>query len=302
MKYYKNTLRIVVFLLFGTLYAQQEPNYSLYRYTMNVLNPAYAGADGSTNLTTNLRSQWVNVDDAPETQSFFFAAPVGKRVGLGVSVVNDQTFIENQTSFSIDFSYALPVYEGTKLFLGLKAVGSKYSIDRTNLANISVFPLDPALNNFDNSFNPNVGVGAYLLNDKYFVSLSVPSLLLNESVNNDDGKITYATEKAHIYLSGGYNFMIGDNTEFRPSALVRYVGGAPLSADITAAFRFMKKFELGAAYRTDQAITGLMMLNLADWVDIGYAYDSSTRSEITGISNGTHELFFRLNFRQATSD
>ncbi len=105
MKYIKNTLRIVVLLLFATVYAQQEPNYSLYRYSMNVINPAYAGADGNTSITANLRSQWINVQDAPETQSFFFATPLGKRVGIGISVVSDQTFIEKQTSYNIDFSY-----------------------------------------------------------------------------------------------------------------------------------------------------------------------------------------------------
>lgn len=295
MKHYKNTLRIVAFLLFGTIYAQQEPNYSLYKYTMNVINPAYAGADGHTSITANLRSQWVGIQGAPETQSFFFATPVGKRVGLGISVVNDKTFIEKQTSINIDFSYELPITENTKLFLGLKAGGSTYDIDRDNLSNFnSIFPTDPALDNIDNSFNPNFGVGAYLLNDKYFVSLSVPSLLKTDSVDND--KVSYATKNAHIYLSGGYNFEISENTEFRPSTLIRYVGGAPLSADITAAFRFMKKFEVGAAYRTDQAISGLFMLSLADWVNLGYAYESSTRNEISDIGDGTHEIYFSLNF------
>ncbi len=302
MKYYKNTLRIVAFLLVGTMYAQQETNYSLYRYTMNVINPAYAGADGNASLTANMRSQWAGVQDAPETQSFFFATPLGKRVGLGISVVSDQTFIEKQTNYNIDFSYMLPMNEKTKLFLGLKAGGGTYDIQSDNLTTYSIFPVDPAIGDIDDGFNPNFGVGAYLLNDKYFVSLSAPSILNTDSVDTDSGKVSYATNSAHIYLSGGYNFKLSENTEFRPSTLIRYVDGSPLSADITAAFRFMEKFELGVAYRTDQAVSGLFMLNLADWVDLGYAYDSSTRSEITGISDGTHEVFFRLNFKQLSLD
>ena len=299
MKYYINTLRIVAFLLVGTMYAQQETNYSLYKYTMNVINPAYAGADGNTSFATNLRSQWAGVQDAPETQSFFFATPLGKRVGLGVSVVSDQTFIEKQTNYSIDFSYMLPMNEKTKLFLGLKAGGGTYDIQEDNLrTSPEVFTVDPAVGDIDNGFNPNFGVGAYLSNDKYFVSLSSPSILSTDSVDKDSGIVSYATNSAHIYLSGGYNFKLSENTEFRPSTLIRYVDGS----DITAAFRFMDKFELGVAYRTDQAVTGLLMLNLADWVDLGYAYDSSTRSEITGISNGTHEIFFRLNFKQISLD
>lgn len=302
MKYYKNTLRIIAFLLVGTMYAQQETNYSLYRYTMNVINPAYAGADGNTSLTANIRSQWAGVQDAPETQTFFFATPLGKRVGLGVSVVSDQTFIENRTNYSIDFSYMLPMNDNTKLFLGLKAGGGTYDIDSNNLTSYSIFPVDPAIGNIDDGFKPNFGVGAYLSNDKYFVSLSSPSILKTDSVDADSGKVSYATNSAHIYLSGGYNFKIGEKTEFRPSTLIRYVNGSPLSADITAAFRFVEKFEIGAAYRTDQAFTGLLMLNLANWVDLGYAYESSTRSEISGISGGTHEIFFRLNFKQISLD
>ena len=302
--YYKNTLRIVALLLFGTMFAQQEPNYSLYRYTMNVINPAYAGADGGTSLMANIRSQWAGVQDAPETQTFFFATPLGKRVGLGVSVVSDQTFIEKQTNYSIDFSYMLPMNESTKLFLGLKAGGGTYDVmsDKLTISN-GFNQIDPAIGDIDDGFNPNFGIGAYLTNDKYFVSLSTPSILNIDGVYADNDRVNYySTSSPHIYLSGGYNFDLSENTEFRPSTLIRYVSGSPLSADITAAFRFMKKFELGVAYRTDQAVSGLMMLNLADWVDLGYAYDSSTRSEISGISDGTHEIFFRLNFKQISLD
>lgn len=298
MKYIKNTLKIVTFLLIGTLYAQQEPNYSLYRYSMNVINPAYAGADGKTSLTGNMRSQWVDVQDSPETQSFFFAAPVGKRVGLGLSVVNDRTFVEKDTKFNVDFSYQVPLSDNTNLFLGLKAGGSTYYVDRAGLSNYEIFPSDPALDNIDTGFRPNVGIGGYLLNEKYFISLSMPSLLLSESINTNDGRVTYSTDKTHIYLSGGYNFTLSESVEFRPYTMIKYVGGSPLSVDINAAFRFFSRFELGAAYRTDEAIIGLVVLDLADWATIGYAYEGSTRSEISGVSQGTHEILFRLNFNK----
>lgn len=301
MKNYKNTLRIVAFLLFGTLYAQQEPNYSLYRYTMNVINPAYAGADSMTSFAANLRSQWINVEGAPETQSFFFATPVNDKIGLGVSIVSDQIFVERQTSVNVDFSYRLQVASATNLFLGLKAGGSSYNIARDNLANIGL-PVDPALNNIDNGFKPNFGFGAYLKHDKYFVSLSVPSILSSERIEETNGRVTQATEEAHVYLSGGYNFDISSNAEFRPSVLMRYVAGSPFSADITAAFRFYKRFEIAAAYRTDEAISGLFLFNLADWLDLGYAYDASTRSEISDVSDGTHEILLRFNFKNKSSN
>ncbi|WP_411766377.1 type IX secretion system membrane protein PorP/SprF [Winogradskyella sp. A3E31] len=295
MKYYKNTIKIVALLLFGSLYAQQEPNYALYRYTMNVINPAYAGADGHSSLTANWRSQWVNVDGAPETQSFFYSQPVGSNVGLGLSIVSDQVFVESTTSFNIDFSYKLTLNEGTNIFLGLKAGGNTYNIDRDRFDNLD-FPDDPALGNIDTGFRPNVGIGGYLVNDKYFISLSIPNFILSERISNDNGRISYATDKAHIYLSGGYNFDLSENTEFRPSTMIRYVNGAPISADITAAFRFIKRFELGALYRTDSAWAGFAMLNLADWMDLGYGYESSSENQISDANDGTHEILVKFTF------
>ena len=297
LKFFKNALKIVAILFFGTLYAQQEPNYTLYRYTMNVINPAYAGADGNTSLTSNIRSQWITVQGAPETQSFFYSQPIGDKIGVGLSLVADQVFVESQTGFNIDFSYKLQVAESANLFLGVKAGGSTYNINRGRLGN-NGFDSDPALNNIDTGFKPNFGAGAYLLHNDYFVSLSVPSILSSERIDEENGRVTQATEEAHVYLSGGYNFRINENTEFRPSTLVRYVSGSPISADITAALRLYNRFEFGAAYRTDQALSGLLMINLADWMDFGYAYESSTRDEISGVSNGTHELLVRFNFKK----
>ena len=295
MKYFINTIKIVVFLLAGTVYSQQETNYALYRYTMNVINPAYAGADGSPSLTLNVRSQWQDVQDAPETQSIFYSAPFGEKVGLGISIVNDEVGIERKTSFFIDFSYKLPISEGTNVFLGLKAGGNTYGLLTNNLRNLGLQD-DPAVANFDSGFKPNVGIGAYLHNEKYFLSLSAPSILSNERINEENGIVTTANDKAHIYLSGGYNFDIGGDTEFRPSVMMRYVSGVPVSVDATAAFRFFNKFEIGAIYRTDKAFGGVAMLNLADWMDLGYGYENSSRDQISNVSDGTHELLIRFNF------
>jgi len=295
MKHYINKLTIVALLLAGSVYAQQNTNYTLYRYTMNVVNPAYAGADGNTHLTANIRSQWEEVQDAPETQSFIFAAPIGDRIGLGATIVSDETFIERETSLFVDFSYRLPVTDNTNVFLGLKAGGSTYNIDQSGLANIGL-PTDPAIGNIDTGFRPNIGIGAYLHNEKYFLSLSSPNLLSSKRVTNDNGVVTSSNNKAHFYLSGGYNLSLGTNTEFKPSVMVRGVSGAPISTDITAAFKFFQKFEVGAIYRTDKALGGLAFIDVADWMAVGYAYESSLRGELNSVNDGTHEILIRFNF------
>ncbi|GGI56030.1 PorP/SprF family type IX secretion system membrane protein [Winogradskyella haliclonae] len=296
MKFYKNILKVVALLLFGTIYAQQEPNYALYRYTMNAINPAYAAADGETSLTSSFRSQWVNVQDAPETQTFFFATPLTEKFGIGLSIINDKVFVENRTSFNVDFSYKLKFSETTDLFLGLKAGASTYNIDEDGFGRFGFNNGDSAIQNIDEGFRPNLGVGAHLFNEKYFVSFSINGLLQGERVNVDDGRVTTSNNNSHWYLSGGYNFDLSDKFEFRPSTMIRYVNGSPLSADFTAAFRYNKRFELAGVYTTDGAWAGTLMFNLADWMDFGYAYGGSSRSDLNDINDGTHEILVRFNF------
>jgi len=282
--------------LFGSIYAQQQPNYALYRYTMNAINPAYAGADGVSRLTANFRSQWVTVEDAPETQTLFFETSLNDKVGLGLSIINDDVFANENTTFVVDFSYKLQLNDNTDIFLGLKGGGSVYNFINSDLANLA-FPTDPAIGNIDNGFRPIVGAGAYLVHDKYFISLSIPSILLNDRIGlNDNGQLTTVNEKTHFFLSGGYNFDMSSDWEFRPSAMVRAVSGSPVSADLTAAFRYNERFEIAPMYRTDGGWAGTMMFGLSDWMDLGYAYEGSSRDVLNDVNDGTHEILVRFTF------
>lgn len=71
-------------------YAQQDPHYTQYMYNMNVINPAYAGSKENLSMGLLYRKQWVNLDGAPSTFTFSGHAPVGKNVGMGLSVISDE--------------------------------------------------------------------------------------------------------------------------------------------------------------------------------------------------------------------
>ena len=102
--------------------AQQDAFFSLYRHHLNIINPAAAGTQEGNYLNMSLRSQWLGIDGAPETQAISYGMPTnGNRVGIGFSLINDQTFIEKQTQFYANFSYRLPLSDHLDLFLGLCA-------------------------------------------------------------------------------------------------------------------------------------------------------------------------------------
>lgn len=285
---------LVLFLLFTgtTIYGQQQNNYTFYRQNMNIVNPAYAGAGGGTTFKGIFRSQWSGVKDAPEAQVFSFGTYAGKRVGLGLSVEHDRTFIEQQTFVTADFSYRLPMNETLDLFLGLKAGGNFYDVNTSGLDTWN-YDVDPSLVALSR-FNPNVGVGFYLKHEDYFVSLSAPKIFETERAREEEGIVTTAADRVHIYLSGGYDFRLNNSLELKPSTMLRYINGAPISIDVTTMLNIQDNFEIGGAYRSDKAISGLAIIKVITWLDFGYAYETSLRSEIQNVSNGTHELFLKF--------
>src|SRR6056297_3359968 len=167
MKININSIVLTAFFLLSTgISAQQDPNYTFYRYNMNLYNPAYAGSSERGELILGLRSQWAGVEGAPESQSAIFGTPLGKNVGIGISILNDRTFIEQQTWLAVDFSYRVRLNGSTDLYLGLKGSANSYDANTQGLVTYGVGQ-DGTLMNLESRFSPNVGAGAYLKGDRY---------------------------------------------------------------------------------------------------------------------------------------
>ncbi|WP_111308289.1 PorP/SprF family type IX secretion system membrane protein [Confluentibacter sediminis] len=294
----KSIYRIVLLLVLVTVTkveAQQDPNYTLYRYNMNLINPAYAGSEGTTNLGINIRSQWANVKGAPETQSFLFGTPIGKNVGLGLSIISDKTFIEKQTSLALDFSYHLKLNDVYDLYFGIKGSFNSYIANANGLVTYGVSQ-DPKLMNLDGRLNPNFGAGLYLKHKDYFLSFSIPKILNSDRLEEENGVATVDASKRHMYLAGGYNVKLSNDIVLKPSALLRYVEESPLSIDLTAILEFNGKIDLGAAYRINESVSGLVIFNLSRTMQIGYAYETSHESSVRSMDNGSHEIMINLKF------
>ncbi len=301
-----NTIFVLAFLtLSGAVFSQQDSNRAFFKQSMNLVNPAFAGSQASFSdskgntaanapeFGINFRSQWAGVDGAPETQSFFFSTPMGKNVGLGVSVVNDRTFIENQTSLAVDFSYQLKLNDNNLIYLGIKAGASSYNANLLGLTTFG-FGSDPSLNNINGGFNPTIGVGALLKGKKYFVSISTPNFLNSERLQDNDGIARLGASRAHFYFAGGFDIALSNSLDIKTAGIARYVEGAPFSIEVNTLFSFNDKIQLGPSYRFNEGIGGLFILKAADWVDIGYSYETGLNSLAAARSMGTHEILLKL--------
>jgi type IX secretion system PorP/SprF family membrane protein len=296
MKKIQNILAIALLLISSVVMAQQESVYTFYRQHMNLVNPAYVGMDSITVVTSTLRKQWTGVPNAPETQAVSFGTTLGKKVGFGVTVISDKTFIEKQTYFSVDFSYKLKMSETADVYFGIKAGGNSYSVNTSGLETYNV-QADPALASIS-TFNPNVGVGAVYREGPMYISLSIPRLLNTKRATNDAGYASVATNSPHIYLSGGYDVPLqGEFSSLilKPSAMLRYVNGAPVSLDLTTMLQIDKTFELGGMYRTDKAYAAIATVLISNRLLFGFAYEMSTQPTLAAARN-TNEILLQFKF------
>jgi type IX secretion system PorP/SprF family membrane protein len=293
MKKFQQIIVVILFFTTSIVMAQQESVFTFYKSQMNLVNPAYVGINNETLWTSSIRNQWSGIEDAPETQTLSYSTSLGKNMGIGASVINDRTFIEKETFVGVDFSYKIQMNTTTDLYLGIKAGGNFYDVNTTGLESYNI-ESDQALSSI-NTFNPNFGIGAVLKEDKWYVSLSIPRLFNTNKAKNQSGIAMSATDRPHVYLSGGYDFVLDPTFVLKPSVMMRYVNGAPVSLDLTTMLQIDTNFEIGGMYRTDKAFAAMSTFRLNNRFVLGYAYEMSTQPTLASARN-TNEIILQVQF------
>jgi len=265
-------------------FAQQDPQFSQNMYNRLFVNPAYAGSSESICAHLLYRNQWVNYDGAPKTGVIGIDGPVANgKVGVGLSILTDKIGFENTLQGKLAGNYKLDVGQG-KLGLGIDLDFMQHQIDGEFRAPDPslVDPSIPKTGVSGTAFD--LGFGAYYNNDKFFAGLSA-SHLLESSVNLDNFSKVY---KRHIYGMVGYNFEVSPTVVLKPMVFVKSVSGNT-TFDINLNAQFNERFWVGVSYRNEDAIVGMLGMNITEKLKVGYSYDFTT-SELKNYSDGTHEI------------
>ena len=283
-----------------TAEAQQDPQYTQYMYNTVAVNPGYAGSRGVLSIAALHRSQWVGLDGAPTTQTLNVHSPISERVGLGLSILNDEigNGTNQDTYFDAVFSYTIPTSENGKLSFGLKAGGHFLNIDFNKLRNYDPSTAALGQTNIDKKFSPNFGAGVYYHTEQFYAGLSIPNFLETEHFDSSGNSNSYiAQERMNWYLITGYVFEVNPDLKLKPALLFKAVEGAPLQADLSATVLLNDTFSLGAAYRWDAALSALVGFQLNEKLMLGLAYDREiTELGSTSFNDGSFEIFLRLEF------
>ncbi len=270
--------------LSAQLLAQQEPLTSQYNFIPLAYNPSYAGINNVTNFSFNSRFQWNKIEGGPQTNIFTGSTSlVNGAVGLGLLVMNDQLGITNNTTVQFSGSYKISTSTQTFSF-GLQAglVDYRQNFEKLNLS-VADDPLFAPGSERATKFN--LGAGATYMDEKMFISISVPRLIKNKGGDNN---VTVLSER-HFYLTGAYLFDIDLGVKLKPSVLLRWVPGSPMSYDLNLSALLNNNLWLGAFTRNFNTYGLMVQYDFMDAYRIGYAFEMLNKS-FSGSFVPTHEI------------
>jgi len=155
-------------------------------------------------------------------------------------------------------------------------------------------PSDPAMASTTGELNklkPDIGFG-YGYSEDYFIgfkSANYPSKtsFCRRCTFQSKGRLI-----PHVFLTGGYRFMINEDINAIPSVMVKYISGAfknDFQAEGNLKLQFRDLLWIGGSYRQFDGYAAMIGLNVANTFNVGYAHDF-TKTDLRTYSRGTHEI------------
>jgi type IX secretion system PorP/SprF family membrane protein len=209
----------ILFFLMSNVFGQENdlPQYINHMADNPFLiSPSYAGIGAGLQVRLNGISQWIGVQDAPETQSLTVEARLAERFGGGITLFNDANGETSQKGVRMSLASHLVLSDVYDSFLSF---GLSYSFIQ--------FGIDTSNNN-----TPQIGLANRVLNtsnfdismlyrfDRFAISANVVNLLDKKI---DDVFGTGEPEVLRRYsVYSNYNYRINRDTELEPSIFVEY--------------------------------------------------------------------------------
>ena len=280
---------LFVFLSQAGLNAQQSPITSQYLTNGLIINPAYAGTRGALSANLSYRKQWARIQGAPQFQNISLHSPINKKEKVSLGLLAEYNTFGVTKEMGIYGFYAYNVHLGRgKLSMGLKG---GVDISNTNYNNLELIDQNDPLFMGSSSYTlPNIGAGLYYYTDKFFVGLSVPSILSYRRDEADQFSVHPDYNFLKSYFSAGTLITFSEGFKVKPSMLLRYSPAEPVEIDLNTNLIIADILWLGGSYRVaEKAAVGLIDLQVTPQLKLGYSYDYQA-GHLSKYTSGTHEV------------
>ncbi|HEY0356072.1 MAG TPA: type IX secretion system membrane protein PorP/SprF [Flavisolibacter sp.] len=299
--------------------SQQRPHYTQYILNNFVLNPALSGIENYTDIKLSTRDQWVGLNGAPRTMYLTMHTPLGKKDyktsvtsfavpgenprgnnywqnytasdphhGAGVSIIHDRTGLYNRFSMNLSYAYHIGLSPRTNMSFGFAGGIQKISRDvvKTNFGDTDP---DNAQGTIGDVYKirPDLSAGIWIYSGDYFLGLGAQQVI-PQKVSFLDDTLGFRLVP-HLFGTAGYRFLLNEDINAIPSLMIKYISPLEPQIDLNLKFQYRDLLWMGGSYRVKYGYAAMLGLNIANAVNLGYAYDF-TKTELNTASRGTHEI------------
>ncbi|PWL39879.1 hypothetical protein DKG77_03345 [Flagellimonas aquimarina] len=274
-----------------------------------LMSPTYAGIGDHIKVRLNGLTQWVGIEDAPDTQTLAADARIGNRSGIGMLMYNDSNGETKQRGARVSFAHHLILnrYDDIFLSFGISYNFNQFRIDVENFVdNNGQLPTDDK-----STTNHNFDLGILYRLNKFYISANASNILNKDLAQFNPVFEPNTLRNYYVYAGASISKNKNSKLELEPSVFFQWFESDGRSVtDVNAKFRF-HDFEdyyyVGLTYRflNDQVgkplyIAPIAGLKKSDFY-FGYSYQVIT-NEILGYSSGTHVLTVGLDLFQGISN
>ncbi len=279
---------------------QDEPQFSQYMAAPVLFNPGAAGMDDAWISSVHIRSQWVNIPGAPQTQSLITQLPVYRlRGGVALQIANDQIGQQQTTRAVGGYSWHLPVGKATlgigfyggiaaRTLDGSRLIAPQGSYESVVDHNDNLLPTT-----LETDIIPDAGAGIYFQGKRLSAGTSVTHLLNNSfrfAAPEAIAAIQY-TPNAYVFVS--YQLLRSEKFSLVPNVLYKSDLTENM-VDLNALFTYNDALLAGVSYRgylnqQADAVVAMGGWNFSEFWSIRYSYDI-TLSALNNASSGSHEI------------
>lgn len=267
-------------------FAQYPAVFSQFNQNPFQFNPSYAAGNGYTEANLFYRKQWIGIENAPEAAAINFQAPVGRNVSLGLSVISNKTILLNTYGAMATFAYRVRISYQHHLNFGISAGLGLNNFDFEAIAASN----DPALQNVVRNSQYMVGqVGLNYTFKNFNIGFALPSIFDSKVNTVDDFQEVKFNVFNNKFGSASYTFTLKD-IHLMPTVIYRSLDNYQSQWEGMLLVTYKNFLWVGASYREEYGITGLIGVRLKNRLRVGYAYEYPTGS-ISRASTGSHEIY-----------
>lgn len=265
--------------------AQQQLRRSQFVTNTYLANPAVAGTEPGTVLSSTYRNQWAGFSGGPSTMLLSGHRALPNGIGAGLILYNDDMGgAISQSGIELTGAYSILLNNQDAVSFGLSMKGNQFVFDGTNL---EVYQSgDESLpGTLESSFGVDFNAGMMVYGKDYYFGMAVFNLIqdkLSLAGVDDENRLV-----RHYHFMGSYLYNVSRLVAIQSSALMRMTEVTSAQLDLNARAIFNGTSWLGLGFRPQDAIVLSTGLNYGAFT-FAYNYDITVGENM--LSTHSHEL------------